>query len=350
MQKPAPPFSTSTSPNIPELLHQLNISLAVSTYQAGKIVLVAAPTVEKLVVLPRNFSQATALEFSEQKIAIADVDSVHILKNEPGLAKYYPKQPSTYDSFFVPQLSYYTGPIAAHGIGWGNDGLWVVNTLFSCLSLMTEDFSFEPKWRPYFIEELKPADQCHLNGMVMENGAPRYVTAFNADAKGNWREGNYHNGMVIDVPSNALVAEGLDMPHSPILIDGRLYMLLSASGDLIEVNRDSGEVTKLKQLDGFLRGLAFYEDYLFIGESKIRQNSSTFKNMEIAGKANTAGIYVMHFPTKSIVGKIEFAASVEEIYDVKVLPGMNRPGILNTESELRGKFFSLPGKSWWVKG
>ena len=62
--------------------------------------------------------------------------------------------------------------------------LWIVNTLFSCLATLDPRYSFVPRWRPQFISQVAPQDRCHLNGLALENGRPKYVTAF-ADPRDN---------------------------------------------------------------------------------------------------------------------------------------------------------------------
>jgi len=51
-----PPFAYTTSPEFPELLEQLNASLAISTYQAGKLMFVSSDG-ENIKLLPRNLDQ-----------------------------------------------------------------------------------------------------------------------------------------------------------------------------------------------------------------------------------------------------------------------------------------------------
>jgi uncharacterized protein (TIGR03032 family) len=52
-----------------------------------------------------------------------------------------------------------------------------VNTLFSCLATVDEQVSFRPVWQPRFVTALRPEDRCHLNGLAMQEGRPRFVTA-----------------------------------------------------------------------------------------------------------------------------------------------------------------------------
>ena len=34
-----------------------------------------------------------------------------------------------------------------------------------------------PRWRPPFVSALAPEDRCHLNGLGLVDGRPKYVTA-----------------------------------------------------------------------------------------------------------------------------------------------------------------------------
>ncbi|HEB33020.1 MAG TPA: DUF4915 domain-containing protein, partial [Spirochaetes bacterium] len=112
-----------------------------------------------------------------ERMAVAEMNEVVVLANSPGLAPLYPKQPDTYDGFYTPRATYYTGRVDIHGLAWGEEGLWGVITSFSCLALIDDSFSFIPKWKPSFIKELASEDRCHLNGMAMSEGVPLYVTA-----------------------------------------------------------------------------------------------------------------------------------------------------------------------------
>ena len=94
--KPLPPFTCNHSSNLPELLQQLNITLAITTYQAGKVIFISATGHENLIQLPRNFNKAMGIAFHSGKMAIAVQDEVIILANSPELAKTYPPKPDTW--------------------------------------------------------------------------------------------------------------------------------------------------------------------------------------------------------------------------------------------------------------
>lgn len=350
MDKPLAPFSCTYSPNIPELLQQLNCSLAISTYQAGKVIFISPKDRDHLIQLPRQFTKPMGMALQKNKLAVATMNEVIVLSSNAALAQAYPKQPNVYDGLFLPRSVYYTGELDIHDLHWTSDGLVAVNTRFSCLSYINDDFNFTPFWKPDFITDLTPDDNCHLNGLALEGDRPRYVTVLGkTNSRQGWRATKGTGGCLIDIATNEILAENLPMPHSPRIYNNKVYVLLSATGELAEVDIQNKNYKVLKRLDGFVRGLDRIGDYIFIGLSKLRQTSTAFADLPIAKRSIFCGIVAMHLPTASIAGYIKYENSVEEIYDVKVLPGLLRPGILNLEKPEFRMALSTPTKTFWAQ-
>lgn len=348
--KPPPPFSCSYSPNFPELLYGLECTIALSTYQAGKIILISAVDTERLIQLPRSFDRVMGIALDGNRLALAAKDEVIVLVDDPRLAPKYPKNPGVYDALYMPRATFYTGQVDIHDLSWTDEGLIGVNTSFSCLMRVSDRFSWEAVWRPPFIDQLVSEDRCHLNGMALVDGQPKYVTALGTNnTRQGWRQTLPSGGILMDIESNEVLLSNLSMPHSPRLIEKDLYLLLSATGEIIRVNQSKRTFEVIKKLDGFVRGMAFYNDYLFVGLSKLRQNSSTFKHLEMAKLADKSGIIVLHLPTSSVVAELTYQTSVDEIYDVQIIPGKRRPGILNTMSSLHKYGLSIPEGTFWAK-
>ncbi len=333
-QDPPAPFSYTYTPNIPELLLGLKCSLAISTYQTGKVVIFSAKDENELVQLPRTFHKPMGMALHGDKWAIATNDSVVITSNAAGLAPHYPANPNVYDALYVPRSTYYTGPLDLHDIHYADQGLIGVNTMFSTIVKIDDDYSFKPIWTPKFISAHKPEDRCHLNGMAIDSqtGKPRYVTALGqGDSHRSWKENMLSGGVLIDIESDEIVLSDLPVPHTPRLFGGDLWMLLSATGELVKVNPQNGTYDIITQLNGFVRGMDKIGDYLFIATSKLRPNSSLFKDAPVAKRAVVCGITVIYLPTGQPCGSITYNTSVEELYDLVVLPDMLRPSILNIE-------------------
>ena len=346
-----PPFACTHSPNFPQILSQLNCTIAISTYQAGKVVFVSAVNQQRLSQLPRTFKRAMGIAVNGDKMAIATQNEIVLLRNSPQLAHAYPKKPGVYDGLFMPQATYYTGHLDMHDLHFGNNNtLWGVNTSFSCLCKIDSDYSFTPVWQPHFISKLVSEDRCHLNGLAMQDGEPMYVSALGkGDSHQSWRDNITGGGIIMHIPSNEIIVEGLAMPHAPRIYDGKLYCLLSAKEELICVDPEKGTYDTVAKIPGFVRGMARHGDFLFIATSKLRENSSTFKHLKIDKASAVAGIKIFHLPSAKIVAELAWQMSVDEIYDVQILSGMSRPNILNTYTDDHYKALLLPHTTYWFK-
>lgn len=350
MSQPLTPFYAVYSPQLPELLLSLNCTIAITTYQAGKVVLISPnPDKERLTTLPRTFSKPMGIDVDQNRMLIALKDEVILLENSVELAKFYPNKQNVYDSLWLPRVTYYTGQVDMHDIAFGDDGIYAINTSFSCLCKVDGNYNFKPIWKPPFIDKLISEDRCHMNGLVMLNGKPKYITALGTtNTHQGWRENIVGGGILMDVETNEIILDGLAMPHSPRMYKDDLYILLSASGEFIKVNTENKSYEVLKKFDGFCRGLSIYKDYAFIGFSKLRKNSSTFAKLSFSDKANFSGIKIIHLPTNAEVGEIVYKSSVDEIYEVSVLPEMIRPNILNTINDTHKYSLATPESTFWA--
>ncbi len=313
--------------SLPPLLAQLGVSLLVSTYQAGKVVAVGVADGE-LTLSYHNFERAMGLAVRPDGIAVAARAQVWHLRGAPDLAPRV-EPAGRHDACFLTRTSHFTGEVQAHELAWAGDDLWLVNTAFGCLCTLDGKHSFVPRWRPPFLTALSPDDRCHLNGLAVQDGAPRYVTAFaETDTPRGWRETKATSGCLIDVPSGRTVARGFAMPHSPRVHRGRVWMLDSGTGRLVRVDPASGRSETVAELPGFTRGLALHDRFAFVGLSKIRE-TSTFGGLPIAARRPElkCGVGAVDLDTGRLVGHLEFVTGVEEIFDVQVMPGVRCPAL-----------------------
>ena len=344
------PFSITYTSQVPQLLSDLNISLALTTYQAGKLVCISpSPDQEGLISLPRNFDKPMGVGISGDKMAIATKDEVIVLSESKPLASHYPNKKNVYDSLWLPRTTYYTGQVDLHDIKFCQDGIYAINSSFSCLCKIDENYNFTPVWQPFFIDKLASEDRCHLNGLATKNDKPKFATALGvSNTPQGWRDNIASGGVLMDIEDNRIIMDKLPMPHSPMYHNDKLYLLCSASGEFIEVNVENESFKVIKKFAGFCRGLDIYKDYAFIGFSKLRKNSSTFAKLSFAEEANYAGIKIVHLPTAAEVGEIRYKTSVDEIYEVVVLKDTTRPNVLNTMNPVHKFSLSIPDQTFWA--
>ena len=138
------------------------------------------------------------------RLTIGTRNQVWFLRNAPDIAPRV-EPAGQHDACFLPRSCHVTGDIGVHELAWAGDELWVVNTRFSCLCTLHPDYSFVPRWRPPFVTALAAEDRCHLNGLAIVDGRPRYVTALGeTDTAGGWRADKPQGGCLIDVPSGEI--------------------------------------------------------------------------------------------------------------------------------------------------
>jgi len=324
----------------PALLGQLGVSLLVSTYQAGKVVAVGTHQGE-LTLTYHNFERAMGLAVRPDCLAVGARAQVWYLRSAPDLAARV-EPPGRHDACYLTRSSHFTGEVQAHELAWAGEGegdeLWLVNTAFSCLCTLDGRHSFVPRWRPPFVTGLAAEDRCHLNGLAMEDGRPRYVTALGeTDTPQGWRPNKVTGGCLIDVPTGRTVARGFAMPHSPRVHRGRVWLLNSGAGHLVTVDPGSGRVETVTELPGYARGLAVYDRFGFVGLSKIRE-TSTFGGMPIADRRPDlkCGVGVVDLTTGRLAAHLEFVTGVEEIFDVQVMSGTRCPVLSGPYAGLDG--------------
>jgi uncharacterized protein (TIGR03032 family) len=342
------------------LLEQLGASLLVSTYQANKLLAVRA-TQGGLSTLVRTFDKPMGIAADSRRLALGTRDGIWFLRNAPDIAPRI-EPAGMHDACFLPRSYHVTGDIGVHELVWatsplspeergpGGEGgdLWAVSTRFSCLCTLHPDYSFVPRWRPRFITALTAEDRCHLNGLALVDGRPKFATALGeSDTRDGWRPGKPKGGCVIDVDCNETISRGLCMPHSPRWQEGRLWLLESGTGRLVLIDISSGRWDVVAEVPGFTRGLVLHGPYAFIGLSKIRATSA-MDGVPLAERREhlKCGVAIVDLRSGQLMAFLEFQTAVEEIFDVQLLPGSRFPEVMGFQKEDVHHTFVIPPGGW----
>ena len=262
-----------------------------------------------------------------QRIAVGTRRQVFVLHPAHDLAASLEPQ-GTYDACWLTRSSLVTGNVHGHEMAWGADGLWLVNTLFSCLCTLDEAYSFVPRWRPPFIAELAGQDRCHLNGLAMQDGRPRFVTAHaESNEPAGWRPNKATSGCVIDVPTGETVARGLCMPHSPRWYRGPALGAGLGHGPAgADRSAERPGPRPWSSFPATRAGMAICGQFAFVGLSKIRE-TSVFGGIPIAERRDElrCGVAAVDLLSGRAVAWLQFHSGVEEVFAVSVLPGCRNP-------------------------
>ena len=337
------PFQSSATDTFAGLLDFASSSLVITTYKSGHVIVARSQGSNfntEFTQLPRPMGIAA----SGNRLAIGVDDAITSFSMHPGLAGAVPSAVPS-DAPYAHRATVRTGDIAIHDMAYDGDGeLVFVNTRFSCLCRQDVNHSFLPFWRPSWISHLADEDRCHLNGLAMVDGRPKYVTALaQTDTAHGWREMRGTGGVIIDIDTDEIVAQGLSMPHSPRWYDGRLWVLESGKGTLSTVDVATGRVETVATLPGFTRGLSFIGPYALVGLSQVRE--SVFQSLPITQTKDerNCGVWLVDTRTGDIVGWLKFEGVVQEIFDVVVLP--SRWPVIVEDTSLSRNAFVLPDET-----
>lgn len=299
-------------------------TLAISTYQAGRLFLIGWNG-RQVTVLGRSFGKPMGLDYdtAAQRLTLATQHHLWVFDNAPALAGVQQR-----DALFLPRCTFPANGLFLHDVGFAGEHLCVINTRWSTLMWLREGGEPVRSWRPPWVTADAPEDRCHLNGLAIRDGQARYVSALGeTDTREGWREGRRAGGIVADVEGGHVIARGLSMPHSPRWRDGALWVLNSGEGALARIGE--GELTPVCHLQGFARGLGFDRHYALIGLSGIRE-SNHFGGLPVHARWPNllCGVAVVDMRSGQQVGFLRFDSGCYEVYDVHFLPGMRSPNVM----------------------
>ncbi|MEO1127592.1 MAG: TIGR03032 family protein, partial [Cyanobacteria bacterium J06639_16] len=321
------------------------LSLAFTTYQTNRLFCVGTAAEERLALHERLFDKPMGLFVQGETLYMSTRYQLWQFDNL--LAAGEVRQGC--DRLYFPKTAHTTGDLNVHDVVIdGNGDLLFVNTDFSCLARLSADHSFEPLWQPAFISKLVAEDRCHLNGLALRDGQPAYMSACSAtDTAAGWRDHRVAGGVVIDIQRNEIITTGLSMPHSPRWYQDKLWLLNSGTGEFGFVDLETQQFVPVTFCPGFVRGLAFWQNFAFVGLSKLRSRPFTGLALEerltAAGHTPQCGLMVIDLNTGQVIHWLRIEGVVEELFDVVVLPGVRRPQSLGFQSDEIERLVTFPG-------
>ncbi|MEH2402788.1 TIGR03032 family protein [Nostoc sp.] len=333
-------------------LQSQQISLAFSTYQSSRLMLLGVNAHGQLSGFERVFDRAMGLYATPERIYLSSRSQLWQLDNVLTSGQLY----NGYDKLYIPRIAYTTGDLDIHDLAVEADHerIIFISTILNCLATVSDRHSCIPLWKPKFISSLVNEDRCHLNGLAMVDGKPRYVTLCGeSDVVDGWRDKRQSGGCIIDIQSDQVIARGLSMPHAPRFYQGKLWLLNAGTGEFGYIDSDR-VFQPVAFCPGFLRGLAFSGDYAIVGLSKPRDKTfSGLKLDENLASKNTeprCGLMIIDLKTGKVVHWLRLEGEVTELYDVQVLSGVCRPQALGFQTEEIQQMITLDPRSPLFEG
>ena len=314
-------------------LRSNHTSLAFSSYQSNRLFLVGTAPDGKVSVHQQLFRRAMGLAWEPNRLYISSLIQVWRLENLLGPGELAEEQ---FDIQLMPRETYITGSIDVHEMAIdAKSRLTFVATDLSCLGVLDPVHSLRPIWKPPFISEVTRGDRCHMNGLGMVGGRPKYVTCVSqTDVESGWHGQPLPKGVIVDVETDQIVTDKLSMPHSPRAVGDKIYALDSGRGFLVEVDPATGDLNDLVFCPGFLRGLEIVGKYAVVTVSKPRYG--TFKGLPIGEEMERrrskpmCAVMVIDLTSREIVEWLTLEGYVQELFTVITMPGIKCPSSIGS--------------------
>src|SRR5215831_2149114 len=169
-----PVFELNASRGFESWLAACAVSIAFTTYQLRKIFLLGRKPDGRLWVFNRDIGRCLGLAVCGPDLWVTGDTQVYRFRDAMRDGSSSQDGP---DALYVPQVAYFTGDLDIHDIAAvGDGGIVFANTRFNCVATVSQTHSFKEIWRPPFIGRLAAEDRCHLNGIAVADGKPKYVT------------------------------------------------------------------------------------------------------------------------------------------------------------------------------
>ena len=311
-------------------------ALAFSCYQSGHLFIVGRGVDGAITINGQNFGRTMGLHAVGNRIYLASLFQIWRLENALASNE---RANEIHDRLYVPRTAQTIGDVDIHEISTDRGGRLVfVNTKFSCLSTISPTQGFAPIWKPKFISRLAAEDRCHLNGLAMDQGMVRYVTAISrSDVTAGWRDRRQEGGVLIDVETDRIVTDQLSMPHSPRVHNGKVWVLDSGRGYLVRVDPITGDREDVAFCPGFMRGLAFVGQFAVVTLS-LPRHEQAFGGLKLADELRHrdadawCGLMIIDTSSGDTVEWLKVEGFITELFDVAVIPGAMSPISMSPDS------------------
>jgi hypothetical protein len=211
----------------------------------------------------------------------------------------------------------------AHSLMSFDGGLLVADTQRNCVNLarLSDDRSAVVETEFWRQCQSNDKDEMHVNSICVLNGEV-YVSFFGKRPVAGWQSSL--QGKIVNINTGEVICDDLQHPHTLLLWSGDIYWLESKVGRLYKYT-PGGKYEVILQLEGYLRGLVFDGDYIYIGASAIRRKSRSTGTLNQIASENPDNFHSWIYRVSQRTGNVErrnMTGFGAEIYDLFPIPAM----------------------------
>jgi hypothetical protein len=232
----------------------------------------------------------------------------------------------------------------AHSLVPFDDGFLIADTLRNCVNFarLTDDGSAIVEaefWRHCPADD---KDEAHVNSICQANGEV-YVSLFGEKPASGWQSSQ--KGKILNITTGEVICGDLQHPHTLVLHRGDIYWLESKAG-LLHKYTPGGKHEVILHLNGYVRGLLFDDEFIYIGASAVRRKSRSTGTLNQLASGNPDDYHCWIYRVSQHTGAVQRRSLTgfgAEIYDLYPIPFMPR------EASEFSSAYALAGRLWRIE-
>ena len=335
----------SSSKNFNCWLCDRRLSLAFTSTRLNKIFLLGSSSKNELSIFERSLDKPTAIHYTDNQLFVSTAFQVWRFKN---ILTSSQSTRDGYDSLFVPRNSYVTGEIGVIDLKVNALGEPIFSSsLFSCVSTVSQNYSFAPLWRPPFISKIVAETRCFLNGLALHNDKSRFVTTWSqTNSKNGWCNDFKNRGIVIDISSDEIICDGLTKPGRLCIHENILWLSHSGTGYIGTIDFNNKKFNPVIFCPGLITGFEIWNDFAFIALSKM--SSKDYQELELGAELRKrnlepwCGIFIVDLKNAKLLHWVQLQGLISELDDLTVIPDSCRPSIIGFQNQQIKRTIYLP--------
>jgi uncharacterized protein (TIGR03032 family) len=217
------------------------------------------------------------------------------------------------------RMKYYSGAHYFHDLAMIGGKLFANSVGQNGIMQINMDASATEKiiWSP-LPKKLQQANHLQLNSIAGGRTIADSYFSASAEKPGEYKPGDLKfpvdkKGVIFSGKTKKVIARNLTRPHSAKLYKNKLWVNNSGYGEFGEVR--NGELTVYNRFDGWTRGLHFFDNFAFVGVSKIIPQFKIYAP-GIKGDVQECSLYAIDLKTKEVVGSLEWPFG-NQIYGIE---------------------------------
>ena len=318
-----------------EFQHRANFGLALSLPKLDQVMCVGAPRVDALQMLGVPLRSPNAMVYQNRSLLVAGGAELIRFADVVAPGRF---ENLEYDLCLAPNKVWFVADIGVCDVGYlPKQRPLFVSSKFSCLGTVDAYNSFAPIWKPSFIEQLAPTNQCGLSGVAMQGTQATHVTAFGNNSMPLGWQGK-HEGVLIDTATQEVICAGLSRPLAPRWHRGNLYMVDAGTGYFGRVDLITGKFEHIALCPGYVESVSFITDYAVVTVSLPEEHTQALAGCDLAenckdeGLDMQCGVIAINLKTGEKVQGPSFDASIGRISGAAVLAQRRNPLIVSIAS------------------